>query len=156
MSETASHTYLHEAVGGGGCGGRGEVEEEVEVAEMEVEVEEEVVEIAHDRHRPPLQLSLEQVRARRPRRRTRHPDWTHNSEHSSRPVGGEVPRRAAAATSPTRADLPRPRRWRGQACTAGAGPREAERGATPHAEGTQEAEEAEVDTCRLATNFICA
>ena len=27
-------------------------------------------------------------------------------------------RRAAAATSPTRADLPRPRRWRGQACTA--------------------------------------
>ena len=32
-------------------------------------------------------------------------------------------RRAAAATSPTRADLPRPRRWRGQACTAGAGPR---------------------------------
>ena len=32
-------------------------------------------------------------------------------------------RRAAAATSPTRADLPRPRRWRGRACTAGAGPR---------------------------------
>ena len=32
-------------------------------------------------------------------------------------------RRAAAATSPTRTDLPRPRRWRGRACTAGAGPR---------------------------------
>ena len=30
-------------------------------------------------------------------------------------------RRAAAATSPTRADLPRPRRWRGQACTRGRG-----------------------------------
>ena len=42
-------------------------------------------------------------------------------------------RRAAAATSPTRADLPRPRRWRGQACTAGAGPREAGRGATRRA-----------------------
>ena len=40
------------------------------------------------------------------------------------------PRRAAAATSPTRADLPRPRRWRGHTCTAGAG---AERGATQRA-----------------------
>ena len=48
-------------------------------------------------------------------------------------------RRAAAATSPTRADLPRPRRWRGQACTAGAGPRGRE---GRHAEGTREAEEA--------------
>ena len=43
-------------------------------------------------------------------------------------------RRAAAATSPTRADLPRPRRWRGQACTAGAGPRGRE---GRHAEGTR-------------------
>ena len=48
-------------------------------------------------------------------------------------------RRAPAATSPTRADLPRPRRWRGQACTAGAGPRGRE---GRHAEGTREAEEA--------------
>ena len=47
-------------------------------------------------------------------------------------------RRAAAATSPTRADLPRPRRWRGQACTAGAGPR----GREGRAQGTREAEEA--------------
>ena len=46
-------------------------------------------------------------------------------------------RRAAAATSPTRADLPRPRRWRGHACTAGAGPREAERGATRRARERQ-------------------
>jgi hypothetical protein len=47
--------------------------------------------------------------------------------------------RAAAATSPTRADLPRPRRWRGHTCTAGAGPRGRE---GRHAEGTREAEEA--------------
>ena len=40
---------------------------------------------------------------------------------------------AGARASPTRADLPRPRRWRGQACTAGAGPREAGRGATRRA-----------------------
>ncbi len=49
-------------------------------------------------------------------------------------------RRAAAATSPTRADLPRPRRWRGRACTAGGGAARP-RGA-PRAEGTREAEEA--------------
>ena len=36
---------------------------------------------------------------------------------------GRGSNRAAAATSPTRADLPRTRRWRGQACTAGVGPR---------------------------------
>ena len=47
--------------------------------------------------------------------------------------------RAAAATSPTRADLPRPRRWRGHTCTAGAGSRGRE---GRHAEGTREVEEA--------------
>ena len=52
---------------------------------------------------------------------------------------GRGSNRAAAATSPTRADLPRPRRWRGQACTAGAGPRGRE---GRHAEGMREAEEA--------------
>ena len=70
---------------------------------------------------------------------TRHPDWTHNSEHSSRPVGGEV----RAERQPRR----RPREpicrgrgaWRGQACTAGAGPRGRE---GRHAEGMREAEEA--------------
>ena len=61
-------------------------------------------------------------------------------EDQSRPNGRAmlVPRAAwrracGARASPTRADLPRPRRWRGQACTAGAGPREAGRGATRRA-----------------------
>ena len=63
---------------------------------------------------------------------TRHPDWTHNSEHSSRPVGGEV-----------RAELQPRRRPREPICRgrgAGVGERarrgrgsEAERGATQRA-----------------------
>ena len=61
-------------------------------------------------------------------------------EDQSRPNGRAmlVPRAAwrracGARASSTRVDLPRTRRWRGQACTAGAGPREAGRGATRRA-----------------------